>query len=108
MAAGPGGRLIGRMIDATAAAIRRHADDLTRLDQAIGDGDHGINLRRGFEALADARDRLAAEPFGAALHDAGMTLVMRVGGASGPLYGSLLITMGKTAADRSPRRWSRR
>ncbi len=81
------------------AAIRAHADQLTALDQAIGDGDHGLNMRRGFDAIAAARDELAALPLGQALQKAGMALVMKVGGASGPLYGSLLMAMGKAAAE---------
>jgi len=79
------------------AAIAAHADELTALDQAIGDGDHGINMSRGFDAVANAVDELATLPFGAALRKAGMTLVMKIGGASGPLYGSLLMEMGKAA-----------
>lgn len=87
--------LLARLIERAAAAIRDHAEELTRLDQAIGDGDHGLNMGRGFAALAEQREALAALPFGAALQKAGMTLVMTVGGASGPLYGSLLMAMGK-------------
>ena len=89
--------LVGRLLDAAVAAIRAHAAELTALDQAIGDGDHGINMRRGFDAIAQARDELAALPLDQALQKAGMTLVMKVGGASGPLYGSLLMAMGKAA-----------
>lgn len=87
--------LLARLIDRATVAIRDHAEELTRLDQAIGDGDHGLNMSRGFAAMAEQRDALAALPFGAALQKAGMTLVMKVGGASGPLYGSLLMAMGK-------------
>lgn len=84
-----------RLIAATQAAIARHAEELTALDQAIGDGDHGLNMQRGFKAVQEASDQIAALPFGQALQKAGMTLVMKVGGASGPLYGSLLMAMGK-------------
>jgi dihydroxyacetone kinase-like protein len=87
--------LVGRLLDATVTTIRAHAAQLTTLDQAIGDGDHGVNMRRGFDALAQARDQVAALPLDQALQKAGMTLVMKVGGASGPLYGSLLMAMGK-------------
>ena len=79
------------------ATIAAHAAELTALDQAIGDGDHGLNMARGFDAVAAAADELAALEPGAALHKAGMILVMKVGGASGPLYGSLLMGMGKAA-----------
>jgi dihydroxyacetone kinase-like protein len=92
--------LVGRLVDAAVATIREHAAQLTALDQAIGDGDHGINMRRGFDAIAETRDQLAALPLDQALQKAGMTLVMKVGGASGPLYGSLLMAMGKAGQPR--------
>jgi dihydroxyacetone kinase-like protein len=89
------GGLTIALIDAAAAAIAAHAEELTRLDQAIGDGDHGANLHRGFAAIAAQREALAGLEPGAALQKAGMVLVTTVGGASGPLYGSLLMGMGK-------------
>jgi len=92
-----GPELTGRLIDAAVAAIRDHAEELTRLDQAIGDGDHGINMKRGFDAVAELAD-IKALPLGDALQKLGMTLVMKVGGASGPLYGSLFMAMGKAVA----------
>ena len=85
------------LIDAAAKTIVDHADALTSLDQAIGDGDHGINMKRGFEAIQEERDAIAALSDDQALQKAGMTLVMKVGGASGPLYGSLLMGMAKAA-----------
>jgi dihydroxyacetone kinase-like protein len=91
--------LVGRLIDAAVAAIRADAERLTALDQAIGDGDHGVNMRRGFEAIAATRDELAGLPPGQALQKVGMALVMKVGGASGPLYGSLLMSMGKAMGE---------
>ena len=87
------------LIDASAEAIRAAEAELTELDQAIGDGDHGANLRRGFDAIAAERDALAGLGLGDALQKAGMTLVAKVGGASGPLYGSLLMGMGKAAKE---------
>ncbi|MCZ8097939.1 MAG: dihydroxyacetone kinase subunit DhaL [Burkholderiales bacterium] len=90
--------LIARLIDAVAATVAKHADELTVLDQAIGDGDHGLNMRRGFEAVLAERDATAAKPLPEALKAIGMTLVMKVGGASGPLYGTLFLTMGKELA----------
>jgi dihydroxyacetone kinase-like protein len=90
--------LVGRLLDAAVATIREHAAELTGLDQAIGDGDHGVNMRRGFDAIAGTREELADLPLDQALQKAGMTLVMKVGGASGPLYGSLLMAMGKAGA----------
>lgn len=87
--------LTARLLDASVATIAAHAEELTSLDQAIGDGDHGINMKRGFDAVAETRDALAGLALPEALQKAGMTLVMKVGGASGPLYGSLLMAMGK-------------
>lgn len=91
--------LFRRLIEKCQLAIVAHAEELTTLDQAIGDGDHGLNMKRGFEAIAATADEIARLPFGEALKKAGATLVMKVGGASGPLYGSLLMGMGKTAPD---------
>jgi dihydroxyacetone kinase-like protein len=73
-----------------------HTEELTALDQAIGDGDHGLNMKRGFEAVLAELDKTATLPMQEALKAVGMTLVMKVGGASGPLYGTLFLTLGKT------------
>ena len=83
------------LIDAAAATIAANAEELTRLDQAIGDGDHGSNMARGSQAIAAQREAIAAMAPGDALQKAGMVLVTTVGGASGPLYGSLLMGIGK-------------
>ncbi|MGI9510661.1 MAG: dihydroxyacetone kinase subunit DhaL [Geminicoccaceae bacterium] len=85
------------LIDAATRTIVEHAEELTALDQAIGDGDHGINMKRGFEAILAEKDAIAALADDEALQKAGMTLVMKVGGAAGPLYGSLLMGMAKAA-----------
>lgn len=85
------------LINVAIEAIAEHAQALTALDQAIGDGDHGINMKRGFDALAAECDQIAALNTADALQKAGMTLVMNVGGASGPLFGSLLMGMAKAA-----------
>jgi dihydroxyacetone kinase-like protein len=74
--------------------VIEHADELTALDQAIGDGDHGLNMKRGFEAVLVELDATANKPLPEALKAVGMTLVMKVGGASGPLYGTLFLTLG--------------
>ena len=84
-----------RLIESVARAMLDHADELTALDQAIGDGDHGINMKRGFEAVMADIDTHAAKPLPEALASVGMALVMKVGGASGPLYGTLFMTLGK-------------
>ena len=89
--------LMLRLIEGAAATIESHAEQLPRLDQAIGDGDHGINMARGFKEVAAQKDAIAALSLGEGLKRLGMTLVMKVGGASGPLYGTLFIDMGKAA-----------
>ncbi len=66
--------LIARLIDAVTATVTEHADELTALDQAIGDGDHGLNMRRGFEAVMAERDTTAAKP----LPDAGQKTMLDV------------------------------
>jgi phosphoenolpyruvate---glycerone phosphotransferase subunit DhaL len=86
------------MIAHVASVLETHEQELTRLDQAIGDGDHGINMKRGAVAVASALDEITALPFGEAMKKIGMTLVMSVGGASGPLYGTLAMSMGKASA----------
>jgi len=84
----------------TAADVAAQADHLTQLDAAIGDGDHGINMNRGFEAVGKA---LAAQPDGLppgrVLILAGKTLVSTVGGASGPLWGSFFRATGRALGD---------
>jgi len=83
------------MLSAAAAVIRDNAEALTALDQAIGDGDHGINMKRGFAAIEAEKATVTALALPQALQKIGMTLVMNVGGASGPLYGSYFMAMGK-------------
>jgi dihydroxyacetone kinase-like protein len=84
-----------QLIRAVAAAIFDHADELTALDQAIGDGDHGLNLKRGFEAVVSDLPNLAAKPWPDLLKAVGMAMVMKVGGASGPLFGTFFLEFGK-------------
>jgi dihydroxyacetone kinase-like protein len=71
------------------------ADELTELDRAIGDADHGVNLERGFNAVLAKIDGISAQPIDAALREVGKTLILSVGGASGPLYGKLFATIGQ-------------
>jgi dihydroxyacetone kinase-like protein len=87
-------RLQRQILEGIVATILSHAAELTKLDRAIGDGDHGINLERGFRAVEKQLDALAAMPFGAALTDVGKRLVMTVGGASGPLFGTFFMALG--------------
>ena len=86
---------IAALIRASHEVIADHADELTALDSAIGDADHGINMKRGFDALFAKADEIAAKPLPEALKGAGLALVMTVGGASGPLFGTFLMSLGK-------------
>jgi dihydroxyacetone kinase-like protein len=87
------------LFETVAQRVIASADELTDLDRAIGDGDHGANMRRGFEAVLAAVDDLSARNFGESLKGVGATLVMKVGGASGPLYGTLFLSLGKSLDD---------
>ncbi len=84
------------LIRTVAERLAAAETELTDLDQAIGDGDHGINMKRGATAVLEDLDGLTAKSAGEAIKATGMQLVMKVGGASGPLYGTLLMTLGKS------------
>lgn len=84
-----------RWIAALAAAVAERAEELTALDSPIGDSDHGVNLRRGFTAVEAALDAAELKDAGEVLVKTGTTLMSKVGGASGPLYGSAFRAMGK-------------
>src|SRR6516164_7776522 len=86
-------------IAATAAVIEEQRDHLTQLDAAIGDADHGINLARGFTAVLSALDTAAPATPGAVLTLTGATLISKVGGASGPLYGVAFRRAGKALGE---------
>jgi dihydroxyacetone kinase-like protein len=88
-----------RWMAATAASVDREAERLTDLDSPIGDADHGSNLQRGFRAVAATLDKEAPDTPGAVLTLAGRQLISTVGGASGPLYGTLLRRTGKALGD---------
>jgi dihydroxyacetone kinase-like protein len=82
-------------VAAIASSVADNADHLTQLDSAIGDADHGVNLRRGFAAVTAALDGFEAATVGDVFVKTGTTLVSKVGGASGPLYGTVFRAMGK-------------
>ncbi|MFE4415759.1 dihydroxyacetone kinase subunit DhaL [Streptomyces sp. NPDC056821] len=88
-----------RWMTATAASVAREAEWLTALDSPIGDADHGSNLQRGFTAVRAALEKEAPQTPGAILVLAGRQLISTVGGASGPLYGTLLRRTGKALGD---------
>jgi dihydroxyacetone kinase-like protein len=87
------------LLETVAHRVIDSAEELTDLDRAIGDGDHGTNMRRGFEAILAEVETLSAKNFGESLRGAGTILVMKVGGASGPLYGTLFMSLGKSLGD---------
>ncbi len=93
--------LLPSLIQAVEKIIEINAEEVTVLDQAIGDGDHVTNLQRGIKALQAQSDELAQLDWVAAWQKIGMTLMTAVGGASGSLYGTLFIAMSKAARERS-------
>jgi dihydroxyacetone kinase-like protein len=93
-----------RLIAAVADSVIAHVDELTALDAAIGDGDHGHNMKRGFEAVLLDLDTLSQMELPDLLRTVGTKLVMKVGGASGPLYGTLFLALGKALSDEPSRR----
>jgi dihydroxyacetone kinase-like protein len=78
--------------------IETNKDYLVQLDSAIGDGDHGANMHRGMQASLDKLPSVADKDIGAILKTVGMTLVSTVGGAAGPLYGTMFMQMGAATA----------
>ncbi|HET6359002.1 dihydroxyacetone kinase subunit DhaL [Streptomyces sp.] len=88
-----------RWMTAAAARVDGEADRLTELDSAIGDADHGTNMQRGFTAVIAVLEKEAPQTPGAVLTLAGRQLISTVGGASGPLYGTLLRRTGKALGD---------
>lgn len=88
---------IGRMLTAMAEEMHTARHELTELDNAIGDGDHGTNMDRGFQAVMKQLPKLLEQDdVGAILHNAGMTLMNTIGGSAGPVYGTLFMWAGMT------------
>jgi dihydroxyacetone kinase-like protein len=84
-----------------AAEVAENRSYLTKLDGAIGDGDHGTNMDRGMKKALERLETTDGDDIGASLKAVGMALVSSVGGAAGPLYGTLFLQMGQSAAGRS-------
>src|SRR4051794_4847586 len=84
-----------------AADVAENRQYLTKLDGAIGDGDHGTNMDRGMKKALERLEATDGDDIGASLKAVGMALVSSVGGAAGPLYGTLFLQMGQSAAGRS-------
>ena len=80
--------------------IIENKDFLTELDREIGDSDHGINMARGFQAVMEKLSPDESD-IGAVLKKVGMTLLSKVGGASGPLYGTAYMEAGKVMAGKT-------
>lgn len=95
--ADPSAVLARRALSAVADTLDDHKDELTQLDMPIGDSDHGINMARGFDAVRELLDELGDESAPALLRRAGMTVISKVGGSSGPLYGTILRKLGAAA-----------
>ena len=87
---------VARWVGNVARDIHENRDYLTQLDAAIGDADHGVNMDRGFTAAVAKVDEDANRAPGALLELVGTTLVLSVGGAAGPLYGSAIRQMGRS------------
>lgn len=90
-------KLLPSLIQAIANTIENNDEEVTALDQAIGDGDHVFNLQRGLDALIEKKDDLAELDWESAWQKIGMTLMSTVGGASGSLFGTLFVSMSKAA-----------
>ncbi|WP_127996239.1 dihydroxyacetone kinase subunit DhaL [Piscinibacter defluvii] len=84
-----------KIIQACTQTLVDHVEELTDLDSAIGDGDHGLNMKRGALAIQGKLPELEAKSLNDALKTMGMTCMSTVGGSSGPVFGTLLVTLGK-------------
>lgn len=89
---------IVQWLQAFATVIEHNKDYLTELDAAIGDADHGINMERGFKKVMIQLPSVADKDIGSILKTVSMTLISSVGGASGPLYGTLFLRAGTAVA----------
>ncbi len=92
--------LIGMLL-AAGEEIEKQKLYLTELDNVTGDGDHGINMARGFDAVSKKLSTLEDKDIGTILKTVGMTLVSTVGGASGPLYGTAFMQAGKVLSGKN-------
>jgi phosphoenolpyruvate---glycerone phosphotransferase subunit DhaL len=86
---------IKKTIEAATTTLVDHVEELTALDAAIGDGDHGLNMKRGALAIQAKLSELQGMSLNEALKTMGMTCMNTVGGSSGPVFGTLLVTLGK-------------
>ncbi|WP_341891364.1 dihydroxyacetone kinase subunit DhaL [Variovorax sp. YR752] len=84
-----------RTLQACTQVLVDHVEELTELDSAIGDGDHGLNMRRGALAIQAKMDELETKSLNEALKIMGMTCMSTVGGSSGPVFGTLMVTLSR-------------
>ena len=84
-----------KLIEACTQTLIDHVEELTDLDAAIGDGDHGLNMRRGALAIRARLGEIETKNLNDALKTRGMTCMSTVGGSSGPVFGTLMVTLGK-------------
>ena len=87
--------LLKQVIEACTQTLIDHVEELTALDSAIGDGDHGLNMKRGALAIRAKLPELETKTLNDALKTMGMTCMSTVGGSSGPVFGTLMVTLGK-------------
>lgn len=87
------------LIRAATQTLIDHTDELSELDRAIGDGDHGLNMRRGAQAIQAKLQELSGLPLNEALKAMGLSCMSSIGGSSGPVFGTLLITLAKELPD---------
>ncbi|HEY0452652.1 dihydroxyacetone kinase subunit DhaL [Actinophytocola sp.] len=90
---------VAKAVRAAAAVVAAHRDELVQLDRAIGDGDHGENLNRGFTAVVSKLDESTPDTPGAVLKVVATTLISKVGGAAGPLYGTAFLRAATALGD---------
>ncbi|MDP8965412.1 MAG: dihydroxyacetone kinase subunit DhaL [Cyanobacteriota bacterium] len=88
-------------LQAVAVVLEQNKDYLTELDAAIGDADHGINMNRGFQKVVSQLPSVADQDIGSILKTVSMTLISSVGGASGPLYGTLFLRASTAVVGKS-------
>jgi dihydroxyacetone kinase-like protein len=84
-----------KLIRAATQTLIDHVDELTQLDQAIGDGDHGLNMRRGALAIQAKLPEWRDKSFNELLKAMGLTCMSTIGGSSGPVFGTLLVTLAR-------------
>ena len=87
--------ILPHLIKAVTEVIEKNAEEVTALDQVLGDGDHVTNLQRGLDALVVQAEEISQLEWAAAIQKLGMTLLSTMGGASGSLFGTLFISMSK-------------